>query len=463
MLFVANVIVQPLHILFTMTKNILNSFVCASLFLTMVSFSEETIRPDDDSQREIAIQAVLSDPVVAAIMMYEKETDEFWEQKNLSPVIWMQEWRDRFQDVIAENPQSLYIGIAKAKLLSLYNGLGEYGKSQALLEELISEASSPEEKIRWYGQLGTVSRMRYQGNQNQDDRQKSQEAYEKAHSLFLLLPLEKQQSGDLGGRQIVSLCMSAALAKGANDHERAVALFRSAREMFQSSTKCAQYAVSVKYELEYITEQEMLQWAHLKEDDEATKCLEILSNLPTYRWAPSYYALNYAILRYENDSKGFQKFVSRWLDTRSFDDRTPILMANLGFSYFDDDVYEKALPIYETLRDKHRDDFRRLEANAFQRERGGCYDRILFDLAIIYSRRNDFGKAESAKTELINLFPQSNNAKTLSGINFSFSEKPWSPPERARFTPLRIAFIIAGIVMIVLGLYFILAKEEKAI
>jgi len=63
-------------------------------------------------------------------------------------------------------------------------------------------------------------------------------------------------------------------------------------------------------------------------------------------------------------------------------------MARLGFSYFDDTLFEKALPIYETLRDKHRADFQKLKSKAFQQGNGGHYEAILRPLYRIYSQRN---------------------------------------------------------------------------
>ena len=190
--------------------------------------------------------------------------------------------------------------------------------------------------------------------------------------------------------------------------------------------------------------------------------MEILSNLPSSRWTPSYYALNYAALRYEKDSKGFQSFVSKWLDTNAFDDRTPILMANLGFSYFRDKLYDEALPLYETLRDKHLADFQRLEPEAFRRGNGGCYEKVLFDLTKIYTQRNDIGKAESTKTEMLTLSPESPRAKILSDERFSpLAAETWTQPERTRYLALRFFLFVASIIMISWGLYLHWTKEKE--
>jgi tetratricopeptide (TPR) repeat protein len=353
----------------------------------------------------------------------------------------------------------LFIRAAKEQLLSLYNGLGEYDKSQALLQEMISEARNSKEKMQLYDELGTVSRARFWTSQSPIELEKSQEAFEQANTLYRSLPPE-QQSGDIGGQQIVGLRIAATAAREANNHEKSATLFRSARELFQSSPESAKHAVLLGDDLEIITEQEMIEWIHIRKEADALKCLEILTHLPSFRWSPSYYALNYAALWYEKDSKGFQDFVSNWLDKNPFDERTPILMARLGFSYFDDGLYDKVLPIYETLRDKHRADFQRLEPKAFQQGNGGHYERILHDLFKIYSQRGDRNKAENMMSELTALLPDSTLGKSLSRQDFSYSEA-WTPPERGRYLVLRIVSFVAGIVMILWGLYLAWTKEKK--
>ena len=223
---------------------------------------------------------------------------------------------------------------------------------------MISKATRSEEKIELQNQLGAISRTRYLSSLDENFLQESQKAFEQADELYRSLPAEKQE-GRLGGEQIVNLCVAAAAAREANDHERSATLYRSAHELFQSSPESAKHAASMGYNLEVVVNQEMEQWIHAKKEADALRCLEILSNLPSPRWVPSYYALNYATQWYEKDTKGFQDFVSNWLDRSPFDERTPILMARLGFSYFDSGFYDKALPIYETLRNKHRGDFQR--------------------------------------------------------------------------------------------------------
>jgi len=325
---------------------------------------------------------------------------------------------------------------------------------------MISEASNPIEKIELQNQLGAVSRARHASSQEQSDVQKAQEAFEQANELYRSLPPE-QQGGRAGGIQVVALCTAAVAAREANDHEKSATLFRSARELFQASQDSAMFAASVGYDLESITNQEMNQWIRVKKETDALKCLEILSTLPSPRWAPSYYALNYAALRYEKDSKGFQSFVSKWLDTNAFDDRTPILMARLGFSYFDSELYEKALPIYETLRDKHRSDFQRLEPEAFKQGNGGHYERVLFHLAHVYAQQGDVGKAESVKTELTTLLPDSTLGKFLTDSGISPSEEAWISPERPRYLALRIFLFVASIIVISWGLYLLWTKEKE--
>jgi hypothetical protein len=392
----------------------------------------------------------LLDPIQEAFVAYDVAVNEF--RENPSPAARLthrQEWRDRFEKVIADNPNSMSIGAARRQLLGLYNGLDEYDKSQTLLHVMVSEATIPEEKVFFLNQLGTVSRLRYLSSQDQSDSQKSREAFEQANELFLSLPPERQE-GRLGGDQIINLGSAAAGARDAGDHERSAMLYRNARELYQSLPENAAHAASV-CGLESIANQEMNQWIRVKKAAEALKCLEILSNLPSARWSPSYYALNYATQWYEKDSKGFQDFVSNWLAKNDFDERTPILMACLGFSYFDDKIYDKALPIYETLRDKHRGDFQRLETKAFEQGSGGHYEQILYHLSVIYSQGNDRGKIESVKTEMVNLLPESPFVKFLTGQNRS--EVDWTPPERASYLWLRILSAVTGIVLILLALY----------
>jgi len=135
-------------------------------------------------------------------------------------------------------------------------------------------------------------------------------------------------------------------------------------------------------------------------------------------------------------------------------------MAYLGFSYFDDNQYDKAFPIYETLRDKHRDDFRRLEPKTFEQGNGGYYERVLFDLAKIYAQRGDVSKATNTKTELTTLLPQSSLAKILTGGVFS-SEETWAPPERPRYLALRISLAVIGLALLLLALYLLWTREKE--
>ena len=401
------------------------------------------------------------DPIQEAFAAYYAAADEV--RANPSPdsaLAHMQEWRDRFEKIIAENPQSEFVAGAKRMLLGLYNGFEEYDKSQALLREMISETSMLEERIYFLNQLGTVSRRRYRTTQYENDIQESRGAFEQANELFLSLPPERRD-GRLGGMQIINLGTAAGTASDAGDHERAATLTRSARKLFQSSSESTQQYVASTYGLESITNQEMHRWIYVKKEANALECLAILSNLPSYRWAPSYYALKYATSWYKDDSDGFQNFVANWLTENPFDDRTPILMTYLGSSYFDDGLYDKALPIYENLRDNHRADFQRLEPATFEKGRGGYYEWILFNLAKIYRQQGDAGRTESVRTELTALLPESPLVKFLYGNESS--EETWTLPERTRLTPLRITLLVVGIVMILLGLYLACMREKKQV
>jgi|GEM_PF-2283411 len=443
-----------------MRMQILSTLVLTVCFFPAVAHTQYIPNPGEDY-----LHVMLNDPVGAELIAYDEAVNEFRKLDDPSPFARLahyQEWRDRFRKVIGENPHAKFVWEAKSKLLSLYNGLEEFDKSQALLQELIADAKTTDEKIRWQNQLGTVSRLRHQGTQEQRDFQMSQEAFEKAHELYLSLSSEKQ-SGYAGGNQIVALCTAATTARESNDHEKSATLFRSARELFQSSPESAMYAVSVGYGLEIITELEMNQWIILKRDAESLKCLEILSTLPVSRWPPSYYAQQYAERRYENinDSTGFQNFVSQWLDENAVDERTPILTARLAFSYFRDGQYDKALPIHETLREKHMADFRRLEPDAFRNGRGGHYESILLNLNQIYLHQGDMDRADRMKTELINLLPESPFTRAWSEPEFSEDQPEYQPPKQASYLLLRIFLVIVGIIMILWGLYLARSKERK--
>jgi len=435
---------------------ILGLFVAAVFFLSVAMLlSGVTIWSGDDP-----MQVLLNDPVAAELMAYVEAADEV--RENPSPTAKLahyQEWKERFQKVIADNPRSQFVGDAKDHLLSLYNGLGEYDKSQTMLQVMISETRDPRKKLQLQNELGTISRVRHRDSQNQSDIQKAQEAFAQANEIFLSLSSEERDDR-IVGMQVVNLYTAAMAAREANDHARSVTLFRSARELFLSSTKIGEYATSMGYSLEPIANQEMVQWIRVKEETNALECLKVLSELPSPRWSPSHYALNYATLWYVNDTKGFQGFVSKWLSENAFDDETPILMARLGFSYFDDGLYDKALPIYETLRDKHREDFQKLEPKAFQQGNDGHYERVLFDLAKIYAQRGDVSKAANTKTELTTLLPQSSLAEILTGSVFS-SEETWTLPERPRYLALRISLAVVGLALILLALYLLWTREKE--
>jgi tetratricopeptide (TPR) repeat protein len=410
--------------------------------LPAVIFSEPIDQPGDD-------------PVLVVLKAYDETVAEFRKQENPSSATRMahyQEWKEYFLKVVQENPQSEYTESAKIKLLGLSNGLGNFHESQTMLQGMIAHAGNPVEKIRWLNESGEVNRMRYWSTQNQNDAQKSLDVFEQAHALYLQLPPEAK-NGELSGRQVVALCMAGDISKVFDNHVKSAMLFQSARELFQVSTDAAIYAVLVHCDLESIADQEMAEWIKGGKESKALICLAILSRLRPYRWPPSYYALKYASLRYENEPRGFQDFTSKWLDTNAFDERTPILMAHLGFSYFEHELYEQALPLYEILRDKHRDDFQSLEPDAFRDGGGGCYDRVLTDLATIYLRRGHIDEAEKLKNELKNLLPKSANVGILSN-NIPKPELEFLLQQRStRSLVLRVILAVTGLVLILLGVY----------
>ena len=280
------------------------------------------------------------------------------------------------------------------------------------------------------------------------------DAFEQAYKLYLSLSSEARNSREVGGRQVVALCKAGNLSGMLDNHKKSATLYQSARELFQASTENAVYAVMVHYDLEHIVEQEMLAWVHAKEESKALNCLEMFSKLRPYRWPPSHYALMYSELWYENNSRRFQDFVSKWLSKNVPDERTPILRARLGFSCYDDGLFEQAIPIYEVLRDKHRGDFQKLEPDAFRQGSGGHYGRILSDLAIIYLRQGNFDGAEKVKSELTELLPQSSDIERLTPEHWSVDMAQLPQPQRnMRHILIRGIFMVAGVALILCGLY----------
>lgn len=406
------------------------------------------------------------DPVWTTKEGYNKAVEEFRKLKNPSPeerlTLW-REWKERFQTVIEQNPKSPHIGIARIKLLGLCNGLGELKQSQEILHDIISDAGSTREKIRWYNELGEVSRAEFLANQVQSEGKNSLDAFERAHTLYCSLPPEARNDDDAGGRQVVALCMAGDVSKTLGDHVKSATLYQTARELFQSSTESAARAVLVGYDLESIAKYEMVEWVYAKEESKALNCLEILSQLRPYRWPPSYYALEYAELQYKKNAQGFQNFVSEWLDQNALDERTPILMARLGLSYNSDGLYEKALPIYETLRNKHCGDFQKLEPDAFQAGHGGHYDEVLYELGVIYLRQGKLDEAEKVKNELAKLLPKSQWIEYISPDNFTADMVDLAQITRQprKYSVMRIIFMVPGIVLILWGLYRFAVERKK--
>lgn len=432
----------------SMKTRCLHVSLCMAVLLVVVVCSAVTVG-----------QSMEGDPVWAVIKEYERASDELREQKNLSTddrVAWMRKWKERFQTVVDQNPKNTGIEVVKIELLGLSNGLGEYDDSQKILDGMISQTDNIEAKIRWYNESGEVAEAKYGTHKDPNEAQKALAAFEKSQNLYLSLPASSQNNVEIGGRQIVSLCRAGRISSSLEDHTKSAALYQSAQELFQSSPECAMRAALMNYDLEGITAFEMIEWVHAKNESKSLSCLDILSKLDSYRWPPSHYALQYANLQYENDSKGFRNFVSKWLDQHAFDERTPILMAQLGFSYNRDGLHEKALPIYETLRDKHRGDFQKLEPDAFQRGKGGHYAKILSDLAIIYLRQGRVGDAEKVKNELAKQLPKSPDIENLTPKHFSadLASFPLPAQEINRSFFMRAMFMVTGVILIVLGFYF---------
>jgi tetratricopeptide (TPR) repeat protein len=419
-------------------------FIYTFIFLMVLLFS--------------AITQAAFDPVLSVLEAYNKAVEDFRKQENPSSETrsnWMREWKKRLQETITQNPQNANIEMAKIKLLGLNNSLGEFNESQILLQEMVAETKNPVEKIRWFNELGEAFRANYLSLKIQEDAQKSLNAFEQSYTLYQSLsPQIQDDDNDFGGRQIVVLCMAGEMATVLKDNTKSVTFYQFAREIFQRSTKNAMYAVLVGYDLEYILENEMIGWIQCKNVPKAFTILNMFSKLQSYRWSPSYYALRYATLLYENDPENFQIFVAKWLEDNDDDERTPIPMAYLGFSYFDGGLLEQSFPIYKILRNK-QDSFQKLEPDAFRDGRGGCYDRILSDLAVIYLRSGEIDEAEKIKEELKKLLPQSRNIDMLSSENFLIDrfvlkQQQWT----LKYLLFRSSLIVVGFVLIVLGLYF---------
>ena len=163
-----------------MKESLLGTFVAVVVVLPQVVLSETAVQPDGD-------------PVLAVLKAYDAAVTEFRKQENPSSATRMahyKEWQEHFQKTGSENPHNKYVEIARVKLLGLSNGLGDFDNSQKMLQGMISQAENSIEKIRWLNELGEVSRARYWDTQDRNEAQKSCDAFEQAHALYLQLPTE---------------------------------------------------------------------------------------------------------------------------------------------------------------------------------------------------------------------------------------------------------------------------------
>jgi tetratricopeptide (TPR) repeat protein len=387
-----------------MMKYLYSSFILLSLLLLTACAAS-----DDQN----------ADPILSAL---EEATNEFRARKNPSTeerIELRREWQRRLTEVVDQNPDSEHIKAARRTLLGLCNGFGEFDQSEAILSKIIDESDSVEEKIYMYKELGEVLRAQYWGNKSSSTAEESVDAFEKSYSLYRSLPKSSQEIPYLGSEQVVSLCMAGRMLSLLDRRTDSAEKYQSARELSQSSQEIAIEAQHLGYDLEAIAQSEMVEWVNAKEETRALYCLDILSKLSSYRMPPSSYALQYAKLQYAQNSMKFQQFVSEWLDSHSPDEQTPVLMAELGISYYNDEQLEKALHIYEALRNKHASDFQKIEENAFRKGRGGYYGKILYDMAVIYLRQGKVEEAENVKSELTTLLPNTPNLQYLTPESFS--------------------------------------------
>ena len=305
-----------------MMKYLYSSFILLSLLLLTACAAS-----DDQN----------ADPIHSALKEYEEASNEFRTRKNPSTEerieLW-REWQRRRTEVVDQNPDSERITAARIALLGLCNGLGEFDQSEAILSKIIDESDSVEEKISMYKELGEVLKTKYWRNKSSSIAEESVDAFEKSYSLYRSLPKSSQESPYLGSQQVVSLCMAGRMLRLLDRRTDSAEKYQSARELLQSSQEIAIEAQHLGYDLEGIADLEMVEWVNAKEETRALCCLDILSKLSSYRMPPSSYALKYAKLQYAPNPMEFQQFVSEWLDSHSPDEQTPVLMAELGISYY---------------------------------------------------------------------------------------------------------------------------------
>jgi tetratricopeptide (TPR) repeat protein len=197
------------------------------------------------------------------------------------------------------------------------------------------------------------------------------------------------------------------------------------------------------------------------------QCRQVLDEFYTLRnprWDPSFYAKECADMFYENKPIQYQEFVSDWLQKHPSDKYTAVLMARLALSYYRTERYMQALPIFESLRNEHLQDFQRENAEAFKRGHGGYYDFIMEGLMMIYLRRGEFEEAKKVQQELKKHLPNSKNIDKLEQIDIipDLVDMPLAAETGISFHNRVIGVVSGslGIVFIVLGLYYFFRNEK---
>jgi tetratricopeptide (TPR) repeat protein len=193
--------------------------------------------------------------------------------------------------------------------------------------------------------------------------------------------------------------------------------YGEARKIYSQSVDAAAHTESTGIGLESLLEGEMRGWVKCGNADKAKEVLGEFSALRNPRWDPSFYAKECADMLYENKPIKYQEFVSDWLQKHPIDKQTAVLMARLALSYYRTEQYMKALPLFETLRNEHLQDFQREDAEAFKRGHGGYYDFIMEGLMMIYLRRGEFEEAKKVQQELKKHLPNSKNINKLEQID----------------------------------------------
>jgi hypothetical protein len=205
-----------------------------------------------------------SDAVRTEIEAYHASANEVRSSYAENPEVrkkWLLEWRDRFLKVIEENPQSPHIAAARSGLLGLYNGMGEFGESQKLLEVIINETDSPAKKSYYYNEMGEIARIQAIASKSSEYAQKSFDAYEKGYNIYKTLDEETRGRMHSDSQQIYALALAGSLASFFDGMETKIPYYYGeARKIYSQSVDAAAHTESTGIGLESLLEGEMRGW-----------------------------------------------------------------------------------------------------------------------------------------------------------------------------------------------------------